>query len=219
MLWSPQSLRNAFLISFKKCAWGDNSSRAKSFSSSRANYLFYPCKQMLFLLSHKRWKWKNHCIHRHSSAHFQVNSSHFEYLNESNWMILRVVCPKWGAIQKWPLIRPCQTKVTSTIRPSQTKVSSDQTKVRSKHRVHSKCARNWLWSDHSRPKGPLIRPTSDHCPDNCALKITSDQTILRLIVTPDQTIVRSKSPLIRLNCAQNSLISDWFSLWTKIAII
>ena len=33
-----------------------------------------------------------------------------------------------------------------------------------------------------------------NCPDDCALKITSDQTIVRSKVTPYQTIVRSKSP-------------------------
>ena len=38
-----------------------------------------------------------------------------------------------GAIRKWPQIRP-----------SQTKLSSDQTKMSSKNRVRSKCARNCL---------------------------------------------------------------------------
>ena len=95
------------------------------------------------------------------------------------------------------------------IRPSQTKVSSDQTNVRSKHRVRSKCARNCLWSDLPRGKDlwsdhnqtivqTIVRPwpssNPDHCPDDCALKITSDQPIVRSKVTPDQTIVRSKSP-------------------------
>ena len=56
-----------------------------------------------------------------------------------------------------------------------------------------------LWSDHNQTiVQKIVRPwpsqSSDHCPDGCALKITSDQTIVRSKVTPDQTIVRSKSP-------------------------
>ena len=42
--------------------------------------------------------------------------------------------------------------------------------MRSKHSVRSKCARNCLWPDVARRKWPLIRPKSDHCPDNCATK-------------------------------------------------
>ena len=55
---------------------------------------------------------------------------------------------------------------------------------------------------------PWRTPNTEHQPDHCALKITSDQTI-----------VRSKSLLIRLNCTQNSLITEWFSLWTNFVII
>ena len=120
---------------------------------------------------------------------------------------------------KWSLIIPSPDRSDLWSYHSQTEVTSDQTKVRSKHRVRSKCARNCLWSDLSRRKGPLIRAKSDHRPDDCAFKTTSDQTIVRSKVTPDQTIVRSKSPLIRLNCARNSLISEWFSLWTNFSVI
>ena len=73
------------------------------------------------------------------------------------------------------LIRPCQTNVTY-----------DQTNVRSKHRMRTKCAQNCLWSDLARRKRPLIRPKSEHCPDDFALQITTDQTI-----------PRTKMPLIR----------------------
>ena len=56
-----------------------------------------------------------------------------------------------------------------------------------------------LWSDHNQTiVQTIVRPwpssNPDHCPDDCALKITSDQPIVRSKVTPDQTIVRSKSP-------------------------
>ena len=59
---------------------------------------------------------------------------------------------------------------------------------------------------------PWPRPYPDDSPDDCVLKITSDQTIVRSKVTSDQIIVRSKSPLIRHNCALNDLISERFSM-------
>ena len=62
--------------------------------------------------------------------------------------------------QVWPLIRPSQAKITS-----------DQTSVRSKIIVRSKCARSRLW--------PLIRQFPDQCPDEI------------------QTIVQTK---VRSNC-------------------
>ena len=49
-----------------------------------------------------------------------------------------------------------------------------------------------------------------------ALEITSDQTIVRSKVTLNQAIVRSKPPMIRFNCARNSLISENFSLQTNL---
>ena len=111
--------------------------------------------------------------------------------------------PGWGAIRKWPLIRSCQTKVTSdqTI-PRQNILWSDYYALETPCALE-KCARICLWSDLSRRKWPLIRPS---------------QTIVQMIVrswtrpNPDhrQTIVRSKSPLIRQNCARNSPISEWF---------
>ena len=87
--------------------------------------------------------------------------------------------------------------------------------IRLKCARNTVCARNCLLSDLSRQKCPLIRPKPDHFPEDCALKVKSDQTIVRSKITPDQTIVRPKSPLIRLNCVRNSLISEWFSLWTN----
>ena len=56
-----------------------------------------------------------------------------------------------------------------------------------------------LWSDQNQTivqtiVRPWPRPNPDHRPDDCALKITPDQTIVRSKVTPDQTIVGSKSP-------------------------
>ena len=61
-----------------------------------------------------------------------------------------------------------------------------------------------LWSDHNQTivqtiVRPWPSPSPNHCSNDCALKITSDQTIVRSKVTPDQTIVRSKSPH-RTNC-------------------
>ena len=121
----------------------------------------------------------------------------------------------------------CHSEVTSD-QTIQVKVSFDQTKVRWKHRVRSKCARSALqtvsdqtfldardlWFDQNQTSvqtivRPWTRPKPDHRTDDCALKITSDQTIVRSKVTPDQTILRSKYPLIRLNCARSSLISEW----------
>ena len=53
-----------------------------------------------------------------------------------------------------------------------------------------------LWSDHNQTiVQTIVRPwpssNPDHCPDDCALKITSDQPIVRPKVTPDQTIALS----------------------------
>ena len=81
------------------------------------------------------------------------------------------------------------------IRPFQINVTTDQTNMRSKHRVRLKCARNCLWSDLSRRKGPLIRPKSDHCPDD--------------YVTMAQTNSRPSS---RRFCAQNHFWSDFCAL-------
>ena len=85
-----------------------------------------------------------------------------------------------------PLIRPCQTEMTS-----------DQTEIRPLSQL--------MW-DHGHDQTQTI------CPDKFALEITSDKTILRSEATLDQTIVRSKRPMIRLNCAQNILSSEHFSL-------
>ena len=77
--------------------------------------------------------------------------------------------PGWGAIRKWPLIRP-----------SQSKLYYDQTKVRSEHRVHSKCPwnsdqalpdGNEFWSDRNQTIVQKImrswpRPYPDHRPDS-----------------------------------------------------
>ena len=57
-----------------------------------------------------------------------------------------------------------------------------------------------LWSDLNQTivktiVRPWPRSNPDHRPDDCALKISSDQTIVRSKVTPDQTIVRSKVTL------------------------
>ena len=89
----------------------------------------------------------------------------------------------WGSIRKWPLISS-----------SQKKVSTDQTEVRSKHRVRSRSAlevvsdqnspdENDLWADQDQTivrtiVRPWPRPNPEFCPDDCALKITSDQTIV-----------------------------------------
>ena len=56
-----------------------------------------------------------------------------------------------------------------------------------------------LWSDQNQTIVQKImrswpRPNPDHRPDDCALKIASDQTVVRSKFNPDQTIVRSKSP-------------------------
>ena len=107
--------------------------------------------------------------------------------------------------QNWPLIRPSQTGLTS-----------DQTRVRSKLRVHLECARKLplirlLCARMSPPdqtsgrlNPPLIRL-------KCARsRLWSDWSALE--IASDQTEVRSKSPLIRLKCARNCLWSDWSAL-------
>ena len=101
------------------------------------------------------------------------------------WPLPDKYYPGWGRArnrlwsdrprQVWPLIRPSQTEVTS-----------DQTSVRSKIVVRSKCARSRLWSDEFQTEvtpdqtssRPLPRQVPDHCPDEF-------QTIV-------QTKVRSK---------------------------
>ena len=97
--------------------------------------------------------------------------------------------PCWGAILKWPPIRPFKTKVTSN------QIISDQNMLWSKDRVCSKCAPNCHWSNLSRRKWLLIRPKSDHCPDDCA--------------TMAQTKPRSSS---RRLCAENHFWSDYCAL-------
>ena len=62
---------------------------------------------------------------------------------------------------------------------------------------------------------PWPRPNPDYCPNDCALKITSDHNNVRSKVTSGQTIVRSISPL-KLNCARNSPIIEWLSQWTNL---
>ena len=64
-------------------------------------------------------------------------------------------------------------QVGPLIRPSQTEVTSDQTRMRSKIIVRSKCARSRLWSgDFQTEVTPdqtssrlLSRRVPDHCPD------------------------------------------------------
>ena len=80
--------------------------------------------------------------------------------------------PGWGRAQNrlWS-DRPRQ--VGPLIRLSQTEVTSDQTRMRSKIIVRSKCARSRLWSGEFQtevtPDQPSSRPLSrrvpDHCPD------------------------------------------------------
>ena len=128
--------------------------------------------------------------------------------------------PGWGCARNrlWS-DRPRQ--VGPLIRPSQTEVISDQTSVRSKIVVRSKCARLRLWSDWSaleiasdqtevRSKLPMIRL-------KCARNhLWSDKSALE--ITSDQTKVRSKLPLFRLKCVQNSPIREWFWTWTNLSI-
>ena len=64
-------------------------------------------------------------------------------------------------------------QVGPLVRPSQTEMTSDQTSMRSKIIVRSKCARSRLWSDELQTEvtpdqtssRPLSRRVPDHCPD------------------------------------------------------
>ena len=89
----------------------------------------------------------------------------------------------WGAIRKWPLIRPCQTKVNSdhTI-PDQSVHWSDW----SAHVIVSD-------QTNMRLNPPLIRPSQ--------MKMTSDQTI-----------TMRKRPVIRLSPYRSDLRSYYCAL-------
>ena len=112
--------------------------------------------------------------------------------------------PGWGAIRNWPLIRAWQTKITSdqTI-PDQSILWSDQSALKTPSALDNVPDQTFpdgkhLWSDQNQTifqtiVRPSPMPNPNHRPDGFALKITSDVII-----------VRSKSPLIRLNRARNS---------------
>ena len=106
----------------------------------------------------------------------------------SNWSLVRLVCariglwsdlcaPETASDQTVPYQSDLWTDRPRTklplIRPSQTEVTSDQTRMRSKIIVRSKCARSRLWSGEFQTEvtpdqtssRPLSRRVPDHCPD------------------------------------------------------
>ena len=76
--------------------------------------------------------------------------------------------------------------------------------------VCAECALKMV-SDHTIPirNWSLIRPKSDHGPDDCALQMNSDHTIPRPKVTPDQTIPIRNWPLIRPFPSESDPWSDY----------
>ena len=102
----------------------------------------------------------------------QVWRDRSELSEGSFYFMLWSVCPGWGRARNrlWS-DRPRQ--VGPLIRPSQTEVTSDQTSMRSKIIVRSKCARSRLWLDEFQievtpdqtSSRPLSRQVPDHCPD------------------------------------------------------
>ena len=79
---------------------------------------------------------------------------------------------------------------------SEIDLASGQNSVRSNWPlIRLVCAGNCLWSDRARPKWPLIRQVSDHCPDKSALEAFSRSCNS----SAPRTCVRSKMVWSELN--------------------
>ena len=142
------------------------------------------------------------------------------------------VCPGWGPDPNFRLIRLSRPKL-SLIRLSRRKFTLIRLSTPKIPLIRLSGNKRSMIRPSS-DRGPDLK--SDHCPDlnqtmirlKCARR-GYDQTQLRskhlcseplaLAAISDQTEVRSKTVLIRLKCAWNSLIREKFYLWKNLLVL